>query len=201
MPVPHPFVRYDEVKSAHEETAAHFAIRITEAAIDKNEWYWSNIHDNVKFIVRNCQLVDELPLDILSRCDEKSGTDVLTRTLAAYLLWSTCTELDGDNCIYPSPSLYFEIDVTNLTQWDPFIQRGNAIEANYEEKEEGEESEEEELGTNQDDPDYIGSEEEESGSEEGGAQEPSVHPRRSREEEKVETQRRRETAEGKRSVK
>ncbi|GBG78562.1 hypothetical protein CBR_g27786 [Chara braunii] len=146
------------------------------------------------------QLVDDLPLDILSRCDEKSGTYVLTRTLAPHLLWSTCMELDADNCFYPSPSLYLEIDVTDLTHWDPFIRRGNAIEASYEEEEEGEKSEEEELGTNQDDPDDIGSEEEESRSEEGGAQEPSVHSPRSREEEKAEAQRRRETAEDKRSV-
>ncbi|GBG60085.1 hypothetical protein CBR_g416 [Chara braunii] len=146
------------------------------------------------------QLVDDLPLDIRSRCDEKPTTDVLTRTLASHLLWSMCTELDGDNCFYPSPSHYLEIDVTDLTQWDPFIRRGNAIEANYEEEEEGEESEEEESGTNQDDLDYIGSKEEESGSEEGGAQEPSVHPPRSGEEEEAEAQRRQETEEGKRSV-
>ncbi|GBG93499.1 hypothetical protein CBR_g72082, partial [Chara braunii] len=127
-----------------------------------------------ELLVFLAQLVDDLPLDILSRCDEKPRTDVLTRTLAPHLVWSRCMELDGDNCFYPSPSLYLEIDVTDLTLWDPFIRRGNAIEASYEEEEEeGEESEEGESCTNQDDPDYIGSEEEEEGR---GSKEPSVHP-------------------------
>ncbi|GBG60588.1 hypothetical protein CBR_g8609 [Chara braunii] len=56
MVVPHPFMRYDWVRTAHEETVAHFAVRITESAIDKNEWYWSNIRDDVKYIVANCQV-------------------------------------------------------------------------------------------------------------------------------------------------
>ncbi|GBG88251.1 hypothetical protein CBR_g46817 [Chara braunii] len=57
-------MRYDWVKTTHEEIAAHFAVRITEAAIDKNEWYWSNIHDDVKFIVQNCQVcaADKAPI-------------------------------------------------------------------------------------------------------------------------------------------
>ncbi|GBG73172.1 hypothetical protein CBR_g12890 [Chara braunii] len=97
-----------------------------------------------ELLVFLAQLVDDLPLDILSRYDEKPRTDVLTRTLAPHLLWSTCTEMDGDNCFYPSPSLYLEIDVTDLTLWDPFIRRGNAIDASYEVEDEGEESEEEE---------------------------------------------------------
>ncbi|GBG90439.1 hypothetical protein CBR_g50686 [Chara braunii] len=129
-----------------------------------------------ELLVLLAQLVDNLPLHILSRCDEKSGIDVPTRTLAPHLMWSTYTELDGDNCFYPSPSLYFEIDVTDLTLWDPFVRRGNALGASNddddddddeeEEEEEEEESEEEESGTDRDDPDYIGSEEEgeESGS-------------------------------------
>ncbi|GBG69113.1 hypothetical protein CBR_g3811 [Chara braunii] len=36
-----------------EETSAHFAVRITESAIDENEWYWFNIRDDVKYIVAN----------------------------------------------------------------------------------------------------------------------------------------------------
>ncbi|GBG81120.1 hypothetical protein CBR_g31796 [Chara braunii] len=56
MVVPHPFMRYDWVKTAHEDMAAHFAVRITEAAVDRNQWYWSNIRDDVKFIVQNCQV-------------------------------------------------------------------------------------------------------------------------------------------------
>ncbi|GBG66095.1 hypothetical protein CBR_g55438 [Chara braunii] len=71
------------------------------------------------------QLVDDLPLDILSRSDEQPGTHMLSRTLEPHLMWSTCTEIDEDNCLYPSQALYLEIDVTDLTFWDP-IARTNA---------------------------------------------------------------------------
>ncbi|GBG88487.1 hypothetical protein CBR_g47957 [Chara braunii] len=138
-----------------------------------------------ELLVFLAQLVDDLPLDILLRCDGKSGSDVLARALAPHLLWSTCTELDGDNCFYPYPSLYLEIDVTDLTLWDPFIRRENVLGASdeeeeeeeekeeEEEEEEEEESEEEESGTDRDDPDYIGFEEEE---EERGTGEPRSRP-------------------------
>ncbi|GBG59326.1 hypothetical protein CBR_g32338 [Chara braunii] len=64
MVVPHPFMRYDWVKTANEETAAHFAVRIIEVVIDKNEWYSSNIREDVKFIVQNCQVcaADKAPI-------------------------------------------------------------------------------------------------------------------------------------------
>ncbi|GBG68536.1 hypothetical protein CBR_g3080 [Chara braunii] len=64
MVVPHPFMRYDWVKTTHKEIAAHFAVRITESAIDKNKWYWSNIRDDVKYIVANCQVcaADKAPI-------------------------------------------------------------------------------------------------------------------------------------------
>ncbi|GBG73192.1 hypothetical protein CBR_g12910 [Chara braunii] len=154
-----------------------------------------------ELLVFLAQLVDDLPLDILSSCDEKSGTDVLARMLAPHLLWSTCTELDGDYCLYPSPSLYLEIDVTDLTLWDPFVRRGNALGASDEEEEEQEEAKEEESGTDQDDPDYIRSgEEKEVTGEESGSGEPSCRPRQSKEEEEVEDYWRREKAEGKRPV-
>ncbi|GBG81436.1 hypothetical protein CBR_g32113 [Chara braunii] len=148
-----------------------------------------------ELLVFLAQLVDDLPLDILSRCDGKLGTDVLACALAPHLLWSTCTELDRDNCFYPSPSLYLDIDVTDLTLWDPFVWRGNALEADDEEEEE--ESGEEESGTDRDNPDYIGSEEEE---EESGSGESSSRPPRSKEEEEAEAQRGGEKAEGKRPV-
>ncbi|GBG60991.1 hypothetical protein CBR_g18587 [Chara braunii] len=155
-------------------------------------------HELLVFLV---QLVDDLPLDILSRCDEKLETDVLTRTLAPHLLWSTCTELDGDNCFYPSPSLYLEIDVADLTLWDRFIRRGNAQGVGDGDDKEEEEAEEEESGTDRDDPEYICSEEEEEATGEGsGSGEPSGRPRRSKEEEEAEAQRRREKAKGKRPV-
>ncbi|GBG87711.1 hypothetical protein CBR_g45865 [Chara braunii] len=61
------------------------------------------------------QLVDDLHLDILSRCGEQPGTHVLSRMLEPHLVWSTCTEINEDNCFYPSLALYLEINVTDLT--------------------------------------------------------------------------------------
>ncbi|GBG70157.1 hypothetical protein CBR_g6288 [Chara braunii] len=100
------------------------------------------------------QLVDDLPLDILSRSDEQPGTHVLSRTLEPHLVWSTCTEIDEDNCLFPSQALYLEINVTDLTFWDPIARRNAAQDeeiggAEEEEEEEGLSSEE------RDDPDYV----------------------------------------------
>ncbi|GBG89290.1 hypothetical protein CBR_g48999 [Chara braunii] len=102
------------------------------------------------------QLVDDLPLDILPRCDNQPGTHVLSRTLEPRLLWSTCTELDDDNCAYPSQALFLEIDVTDLTLWDFIIQRGNT----QQEEEEDNDDEEEESSGDSDDFDYVQEEEE-----------------------------------------
>ncbi|GBG89211.1 hypothetical protein CBR_g48919 [Chara braunii] len=100
------------------------------------------------------QLVDDLPLDILSRSDKQLGTHVLSRALEPHLVWSTCTKIDEDNCLYPSQALYLEIDVTDLTFWD-LIARQNT--AQDEEiggaDEEGEE--EEPSSEERDDPDYV----------------------------------------------
>ncbi|GBG63593.1 hypothetical protein CBR_g38659 [Chara braunii] len=147
------------------------------------------------------QMVDDLPLDILSRCDNQPGTHVLSRTLEPRLLWSTCTEMDGDNCVYLSQPLFLEIDVTDLTVWDPIIQQGNA----RQEEEEDEEEEEEESREDRDDPDYVQGEEEEdeegeAAEEEGVVGEPSQRPGRSKEEEEAKARRRLEKAEGKRSI-
>ncbi|GBG62143.1 hypothetical protein CBR_g29342 [Chara braunii] len=100
------------------------------------------------------QLADDLPLDILSRSDKQPGTHVLSRTLEPHLVWSTCTEIDEDNCLYPSQALYLEIDVTDLTFWDPIARQNIAQDeeirgANEEEEEEEPSSEE------RDDPDYV----------------------------------------------
>ncbi|GBG82209.1 hypothetical protein CBR_g34491 [Chara braunii] len=100
------------------------------------------------------QLVDDLPLDILSRSDKQPGTHVLPRTLEPHLVWSTCTEIDEDNCLYPSQALYLEIDVTDLTFWDPIARRNAAQDEEIGEAEE-EEEEEEPSGEERDYPDYI----------------------------------------------
>ncbi|GBG87123.1 hypothetical protein CBR_g44580 [Chara braunii] len=113
------------------------------------------------------QLLDDLPLDIISHCDERPMVATLTRTLVPHLLWSTCTELDGDNCYYPSSGHSLAIDVSDLTLWDPIIQRveveGVADDVKEERGEESEEEEEEDLEAETDDPDYHESEESELG--------------------------------------
>ncbi|GBG59423.1 hypothetical protein CBR_g38448 [Chara braunii] len=154
-----------------------------------------------EIVVFLTQLVDDLPLDILSHCDELATPTVLTCTLVPHLLWSTCTELDRDNSYYPSSGHYLVIDVTDLTLWDPITRRLEATEEldeEEEEREEGSEEEEENSGAECDDPDYHESEEGELKESESGRLGSSSE--RSKEEDKAATQRRREKAEGKRLV-
>ncbi|GBG81631.1 hypothetical protein CBR_g32624 [Chara braunii] len=124
--------------------------------------------------------------------------------LVPHLLWSTCTELDGDNCYYPSSGHYLVIDVTDLTLWNPIIRRVEVWEEQAEEEREetsGEKVQKEEeksSETRSDDPDYNESEEAESkesrSDESGGPNESS------KEEDEALTQRRRERAKGKRPM-
>ncbi|GBG75723.1 hypothetical protein CBR_g20974 [Chara braunii] len=137
------------------------------------------------------QLVDDLPLDILSRSDEQPGTHVLSRTLEPHLAWSTCTKIDEDNCLYPSQALYLEIDVTDLTFWDPIARRNAAQDEEIEGAEE-EEEEEEPSGKERDDPDYVPERETRIAS---GSGQPS---KKNEEEEEQRKRKRQETAEGKR---
>ncbi|GBG74475.1 hypothetical protein CBR_g18885 [Chara braunii] len=100
------------------------------------------------------QLADDLPLDILSHNDKQPGTHVLSRTLEPHLMWSTCTEIDEDNCFYPSQALYLEIDVTDLTFWDPIARQNIAQDEEIRGSDE-EEEEEESSSEERDDPDYV----------------------------------------------
>ncbi|GBG58772.1 hypothetical protein CBR_g172 [Chara braunii] len=136
------------------------------------------------------QLVDDLPLDILSRSDEQSDSHVLSRTLETYLVWSTCTEIDEDNCLYPSQALYLEIDVTDLTFWDPIARRNAAQDEEIGEADE-EEEEEEPSSEERDDPDYVP--EREAGIAGGSSQ----SQEKNEEEEEQRKRKRRETAERK----
>ncbi|GBG81109.1 hypothetical protein CBR_g31785 [Chara braunii] len=139
------------------------------------------------------QLVDDLPLDILSRSDEKTGTHVLSRTLEPHLVWSTCMEIDEDNCLYPSQALYLEIDVTDLTFWDP-IARRNAAQDEEIGRTEEEEEEVEPSGEERDDPDYVP----ERGTRiTSGSGQPS---KKNEEEEEQRKRKRQETTEGKRPM-
>ncbi|GBG70110.1 hypothetical protein CBR_g5741 [Chara braunii] len=100
------------------------------------------------------QLADDLPLDILSHSDKQPGTHVLSRTLEPHLVWSTCTEIDEDNCLYPSQALYLEIDVTDLTFWDP-IARQNVVQDEEIRGADEEEKDEEPSSEERDDSDYV----------------------------------------------
>ncbi|GBG67833.1 hypothetical protein CBR_g954 [Chara braunii] len=100
------------------------------------------------------QLVDDLPLDILSHSDKQPGTHVLSQTLEPHLVWSTCTEIDEDNCLYPSQVLYLEIDITDLTFWDPIVRQNAARDEEIGGADE-EEEEEEPSSEERDDPDYV----------------------------------------------
>ncbi|GBG67884.1 hypothetical protein CBR_g1003 [Chara braunii] len=99
-------------------------------------------------------LADDLPLDILSHSDKQSGTHVLSRTLEPHLVWSTCMEIDEDNCLYPSQPLYLEIDITDLTFWDPIARQNVAQDEEIRGADE-EEEEEEPANEERDDPDYV----------------------------------------------
>ncbi|GBG72869.1 hypothetical protein CBR_g12588 [Chara braunii] len=107
-----------------------------------------------ELLVFLAQLADDLPLDILWRSDNQPGTQVLSRTLEPHFMWSSCTEIDADNCLYPSQALYLEIKVTDLTFWDP-IARQNV--AQDEEIRGADEEEEEKVPSSEerDDPDYV----------------------------------------------
>ncbi|GBG68623.1 hypothetical protein CBR_g3164 [Chara braunii] len=52
------------------------------------------------------QLLDDLPIDIVSHCDESPAPHILLRTLMPYLQWSACLEGDWDNRSYPSHGNY-----------------------------------------------------------------------------------------------
>ncbi|GBG76594.1 hypothetical protein CBR_g22473 [Chara braunii] len=144
------------------------------------------------------QPVDDLPLDILSRCEERSTPAALPRTFTPQLLWSTCTELDDDNIYLPSSGDYLVIDVTSITLWDLTIRR---VEVGKGEEEEEEAEEEEREDTNEeeedseagsDDPDYR--ESVETGSEGSGLDESGGSGGQSEEEDEAAAQRRQEKA-------
>ncbi|GBG77615.1 hypothetical protein CBR_g24061 [Chara braunii] len=144
------------------------------------------------------QLLDDLPLNIISRCNERPTPATLTRTLVPHLLWSTSTEFDRDNSYYPSSGHYLVIDVTDLTLWDLITRRVEAEEEVNEEEEEREEvskEEEENSGAESEDLHYHESEEGElEGSDSGGSDSSNG---RSEEEDEAAAQKRRERAKGK----
>ncbi|GBG85989.1 hypothetical protein CBR_g40801 [Chara braunii] len=154
-----------------------------------------------KLLVFLGQVLDDLPLEILSRCDQKPWTTTLVRTLEPHLQWSACTELEEGSYYVPSAGSYLHVDVTDLSTWDPLIRRAPARETSEEEEEEDEEEASAEEEDRESDPDYQGSEDEELGeadSEEEADEEENA-PRDTSEPEAA-AQRRREAAEGKQPI-
>ncbi|GBG70625.1 hypothetical protein CBR_g7927 [Chara braunii] len=48
------------------------------------------------------QLLHDLPIDIISHCDESPAPHILSRSLMSYLQWSACLGGNWDNRNYPS---------------------------------------------------------------------------------------------------
>ncbi|GBG69597.1 hypothetical protein CBR_g4427 [Chara braunii] len=95
------------------------------------------------------QLVDDLPLDIVSQCDESPVPRVLSRTLTPYLEWSVCLEEQGDNNNPSSQREYLDprriIDLAFFQPRTASEDEGLTLEEEEEEGvKEGDEEEEEE---------------------------------------------------------
>ncbi|GBG90946.1 hypothetical protein CBR_g51550 [Chara braunii] len=90
------------------------------------------------------ELLDDLPLDIISHCDLNPVPHILSRSLVPYLQWSACLEGNLDNDDYPSHNDYLNPQTIAHELFNP----GEAKEGEEEEEEEEEEqgvSEEEEA--------------------------------------------------------
>ncbi|GBG92283.1 hypothetical protein CBR_g55052 [Chara braunii] len=93
------------------------------------------------------QLVDDLPVEIVSQSDESPVPHVLARTLTPYLQWSACLEEPGSSRNPPSQRDY--LDPREIIDLAFFQDRAGSedeeIEIKEEEEEEEEEGEEEEA--------------------------------------------------------
>ncbi|GBG89483.1 hypothetical protein CBR_g49274 [Chara braunii] len=94
------------------------------------------------------QLVDDLPLDIISQSDESPVPDVFSQALTPYLQWSACLEkLEGNNNP-PSQQPYLDPrGIIDLAFFQPRTASEDEEIALEEEEEEGEEEGEEEEET------------------------------------------------------
>ncbi|GBG84254.1 hypothetical protein CBR_g38225 [Chara braunii] len=86
------------------------------------------------------QLLDDLPLDVISHCDESPAPHILSCSLTPYLQRSACLEGDWDNRSYPSHSNYLNpAEIIDLL----FLDQGETTSEDEEEEEEEEEEYEE----------------------------------------------------------
>ncbi|GBG75459.1 hypothetical protein CBR_g20090 [Chara braunii] len=120
------------------------------------------------------QLVDDLPLDIISQCDESPVPHVLSRTQTPYLQWSACLEEQGGNNNPRSQAKYLNprriIDISffqpRTTSEDEVLTLEEEEEENEEEDGEKEEEETPEEGSYNEHSEGEQSEEEEEEDEE-----------------------------------
>ncbi|GBG64677.1 hypothetical protein CBR_g46219 [Chara braunii] len=106
-------------------------------------------HDNADRLTRlhrPAKLVDDLPLDIISPCDESPVPHVLSRRLTSYLQWSTCLEDRTGGGSNPSRAEYLNprgiIDILFFSPRTTVEERVVAEEAEVEDESEEETSEE-----------------------------------------------------------
>ncbi|GBG77419.1 hypothetical protein CBR_g23868 [Chara braunii] len=106
-----------------------------------------------ELLILQTELLDDLPLDVISHSDKSPVPHILSRSLVPYLQWSACLEGDDDNACYPSHSY-----LDPLTIADALF---NPVSGGEEEEEEEEEEDEEE--TSEEDEDYSEHSEHEAG--------------------------------------
>ncbi|GBG71030.1 hypothetical protein CBR_g8329 [Chara braunii] len=92
------------------------------------------------------QLIDDLPLDIISQCDESPVPHVLPRRLTQYLQWSACLEERGGGGNYPLRSEYQNPrGIIDILFFQPrALSEGEAITVEEEEEEDEEDETSEE---------------------------------------------------------
>ncbi|GBG90202.1 hypothetical protein CBR_g50383 [Chara braunii] len=113
-------------------------------------------------------LVDDLPLDIVSQCDESPVPHILSPTLTPYLQWSACLEEHIGNNNPPSQRQYLDPrEIIDLAFFQPRTASEDEALTPEEEEEEGvEEGDEEEEETSEEPGSYSEYSEEEPGEEE-----------------------------------
>ncbi|GBG90787.1 hypothetical protein CBR_g51294 [Chara braunii] len=108
-----------------------------------------------ELLILQTELLDDLPLDVISHSGKSPVPHILSRSLVPYLQWSTCLEGDDDNACYPSLS-YLDPG----TSADALFNLVSGGEEEEEEEDEGETSEEDEGETSEEDEDETSEEDE-----------------------------------------
>ncbi|GBG70075.1 hypothetical protein CBR_g5708 [Chara braunii] len=95
-----------------------------------------------EFLILLTQLLDDLPIDIISHCDESPAPHILSRSLMSYLQWSACLEGHWDNRNYLSHDNYLNpVEIINIL----FFDWGKPTSEGEEEEDKEEEDESEET--------------------------------------------------------